>query len=191
MEDICSIPECGKKIMARRWCSAHYTRFIRYGNPLAGGTKWGNPRAFFDEAAQSDSDECILWPFGRESHGYPNIYHEGKSVRAHRLMCRQVHGNPPNEKYDTAHSCGNGHLGCINPRHLRWDTRSGNQADRVKHGTSNRGEQCAASKLTREQVREIRELKATHSLRELSELYGVSSSHISEIVLRKNWAWLK
>lgn len=30
----CSIDECGKRVLARGWCSAHYTRWQRNGDPL-------------------------------------------------------------------------------------------------------------------------------------------------------------
>ena len=44
---------------------------------------------------------------------------------------------------------------------LRWDTRKNNHADKIKHGTSQRGERASRVKLTREQVFEIRKLGGT------------------------------
>ena len=34
---ICSIKGCGKPHKAHGWCSAHYSRYLRHGDPLAGG----------------------------------------------------------------------------------------------------------------------------------------------------------
>jgi 5-methylcytosine-specific restriction endonuclease McrA len=34
-ESICVIPLCGKRVTARGWCSMHYTRWVRFGDPLA------------------------------------------------------------------------------------------------------------------------------------------------------------
>lgn len=34
MAATCSIEDCGKKVTARGWCSAHYTRWKRHGDPL-------------------------------------------------------------------------------------------------------------------------------------------------------------
>ena len=69
---------------------------------------------------------------------------------------------------------------------LRWDTSRNNQLDRIKHGTSNRGERCAASKLTEAQVRAIR---ADNRLqREIAAEYGVRENTISRIKSRQRWA---
>jgi hypothetical protein len=32
---ICDVENCDKPVKSRKWCTAHYTRYIRYGNPLA------------------------------------------------------------------------------------------------------------------------------------------------------------
>lgn len=32
---LCSIPGCSKKLFAKSWCSAHYARWSRWGDPLA------------------------------------------------------------------------------------------------------------------------------------------------------------
>lgn len=33
----CEVDGCGKKVMAKGWCSSHYKRWYRHGDPLAGG----------------------------------------------------------------------------------------------------------------------------------------------------------
>ena len=68
---------------------------------------------------------------------------------------------------------------------LRWDTPRNNQLDRVKHGTSNRGERCAAAKLTELQVRAI--LIDTRLQREIAADYGVRENTISRIKSGKRW----
>lgn len=35
---LCSIPDCGKPAYGHGWCSAHYSRWYRHGDPLAGGS---------------------------------------------------------------------------------------------------------------------------------------------------------
>jgi hypothetical protein len=69
---------------------------------------------------------------------------------------------------------------------LRWDTTRNNQLDRIKHGTSNRGERCAAAKLTEAQVRAIR--ADTRLQREIAAEYGVRENTISRIKSGKRWA---
>lgn len=36
IQQLCSIPDCGKFVHARDYCDAHYRRWIRHGAPLAG-----------------------------------------------------------------------------------------------------------------------------------------------------------
>lgn len=71
---------------------------------------------------------------------------------------------------------------------LRWDTPKNNQLDRIKHGTSNRGERCAASKLTEDQVRAIR--ADTRLQRIIAAEYNVRDSAISRIKSGKRWSHL-
>jgi hypothetical protein len=74
---------------------------------------------------------------------------------------------------------------------LRWGTPAENQADRVRHGTSNRGERCAAAKLTNGEAKEIRRLgKAGTKARELAERYGVSVSNAADIIKGRRWVHL-
>lgn len=68
---------------------------------------------------------------------------------------------------------------------LRWDTPRNNQLDRIKHGTSNRGERCAAAKLTEAQVRAI--LADTRLQRIIAAEYGVLQNTISRIKSGKRW----
>ncbi len=73
---------------------------------------------------------------------------------------------------------------------LCWGTCQENQMDRVRHGTSNRGERCAASKLTTEKVLKIRELWATgkYTQRQIAGMFGMKrQSLISQIVRRVTW----
>jgi hypothetical protein len=50
-------------------------------------------------------------------------------------MCKLVNGDPP-AGYETAHSCGNGHLRCITPKHLHWKTPAQNQQENSKRGNT-------------------------------------------------------
>jgi hypothetical protein len=108
----------------------------------------------------------------------------------HRLVCEYVNGAAPTPRHHAAHSCGNGHLGCVTPRHLSWKTPSENADDKLVHGTAQRGEKHAHAKLTENQVRIIRELKGTASQTTLAERFGVSPTTIGQIHNRRVWGWL-
>lgn len=104
---------------------------------------------------------------------------------AHRAMAVLSFGQPEGKK-DAAHSCGKGHLGCVNPKHLRWDTRSGNFADKIAHGTHNRGEKSPVAKLTNAEVVKIRSLAGSASHSEIARMFGVCASNICLIINGKS-----
>lgn len=113
----------------------------------------------------------------------------GQSQNVHRLVCETEHGPAP-FGYEAAHSCGNGHLGCVNRNHLSWKTRAGNAADMVAHGTSAKGEGHGLAKLTEDAVREIRRF-GTSDRRSLADRFSVCAHTIGEIQRGDTWAWLK
>jgi hypothetical protein len=103
-------------------------------------------------------------------------------------MCELVHGFAPSDNHEAAHSCGNGHLGCVNPNHLRWDTPSGNAADKYEHGTLLYGEKHPRVKLTLAQAEEIhRRAWEGESGQVLSAEFGVSEGNVSMIKYGTSW----
>ena len=133
------------------------------------------------------ADECLFWPFNRVAFGYGRISIDGKQRYVHRIVCAATHG--PSALH-AAHSCGNGHLGCVNPSHLRWATLSENNHDKIKHGTSSRGTKNPTAKLTDENVREIRRLKGTMTQNALAAKFGVSKQTISLLLKGGVWGWV-
>jgi len=186
---LCSIPECDKVVACRGWCSMHYGRWQRHGDPLA-GKSYGETKKFFDIALKYEGSNCLIWPFYRNQHGYGQIWMNGRVHLVSRLVCIEINGTPPSDSHHAAHTCGNGHLGCINPRHLVWKTPAENQADRVEHGTHNRGERHGASKLKADDVRTIRFLNGLIPQHVIATHYGVSQTSISDICIGRNWHWL-
>jgi hypothetical protein len=91
-------------------------------------------------------------------------------IRPQGMECCHNDGNPQNNHWSN----------------LRWDTPKNNHADKVKHGTTNRGEQCGTAKLTLEQVRAIRQ--DTRLQRIIAAEYGVKDNTISRIKSFKRWA---
>ena len=188
MLNTCVIDGCEKPVHGRGWCKAHYIRWERHGDPKGGGIARGSTQAFIDSAIQYDSDDCLLWPYSQNEHGYGKTTVEGKTVRAHRVVCTIAHGNPPTAKHQAAHSCGV--KLCCNPAHLRWATRVENEADKLLHGTDQHGEKNHRVKLTARDVLEIRNSIGNLSQGQLAEKYGVSRQTICDVQLRKRWAWL-
>lgn len=186
----CSIDGCDMPVVARSWCRAHYKRWRRYGTPLGGGTALGEARQFLREAVLPyKDDDCLIWPFARRSNGYATMWDGATMGNVCRIVCEHVHGPAPTPKHEAAHSCGKGHEGCCNPRHLSWKTPSENQMDRVGHGTSNRGARNIANKLSESEVLQIRTLKGRVLQRDIAKMFGVSRSAVSAIHAGRTWGW--
>lgn len=186
---ICMIPSCGNKHHSSGFCRNHKRRFTRYGDPL-GGTAKGEARAFIDSAIAQETDQCILWPYAKAGAGYGTVKHDGKMIGVHRYVCMKCHGQPQDSHLEAAHKCGVAN--CINKRHIRWATPSGNQADRLMHGTANQGERHGHSKLTAPDIIEIRKmLKSGATQREIAACFGVHVMTISSVRRRKTWSHVK
>jgi hypothetical protein len=74
---------------------------------------------------------------------------------------------------------------------LRWGTAAENMADKIAHGTWVRGSRVGGSRLTEDQVREIKARlaqKEPHCSIALD--YGVKAVTISAISAGRNWAWV-
>ena len=151
----------------------------------------GTAQNWIKENLTPETEGCIFWPFGRFADGYGAVELGGKKQRVHRYICAAVHGAPPPGKIDAAHSCGNGHLGCVNSRHLRWATRRENIADAVSHGSWPMGERGSQAKLTNEQAALILSLRGSGRLqKDVAREFGVSRELIGRIWRRQVWAWL-
>lgn len=192
---ICSVPGCEKPSRRRGWCGAHYHRWSRHGDPLGGGTPRGDspgsPARFFREVVLAyKGDDCLIWPYNRGSNGYGAMGVGGRIVTVSRQACEARHGPPPSPLHEAAHSCGKGHLGCVNQMHLDWKTSKDNHADKLIHGTDNRGEHHNMAKLTEVDVINIREMRGVVLQGEIARRYGVSQQTISAIISGANWAWL-
>lgn len=189
---VCAVPGCGRRLHAHGYCDRHAYHFKAHGDPLGGrcGASPGAPKRWIEEHANYQGDDCIRWPFEVSKYGYGVVKQDGKKRLASRVMCEAAHGPAPSQEHEAAHSCGNGHLACMNQNHLSWKTRLGNVADAIAHGTWNHGETVPSHKLTESEVKEIRRLAATESYPDLAARFGVNRSAISRIVARKRWGWL-
>lgn len=131
-------------------------------------------------------DDCVTWPFGRNEYGYGQVKFGDKIRKAHRVMCILAHGEPPEPRYNAAHSCGNGKHGCVNPRHLSWKTPSENTMDTVVAGRSPKKKGEPRAKLTAELAEEIRQ-RGSEGRWALAEEYGVGPETVRRILKGEIW----
>lgn len=178
---------------ARGMCASHDRRWRLYGDPNEGRVSPGEPLRWAREVAVLfDGDGCLTWPFSRFPDGYGALVTpDARSSRASRVICTFSHGEPPSSHHEAAHSCGKGHEGCVSPKHLRWATKAENAADRTDHGTHGRGDENGMSKLTEDDVLEIRSLQGAMTQQAIANLFGVDRTQVGNILRRKQWAWLE
>lgn len=188
----CTITDCMKNAAKRGLCAMHYRRWLRHGSPnIIKRTLNGAPLLFLEQATHYEGEDCLFWPFGRNNEGYGQVYFEKRMVSVHRVICKRINGPSPEGRPFAAHSCGNGHLGCIAPRHLRWTSPKENQADMILHGTSLRGEKSTTAVLKEPQVTDIfSRANSGESTTDLAEEFGVSWSAIYKIKTGQRWGWL-
>lgn len=188
-EKLCSIENCFSKSFRRGWCSGHYARWRRHGDPTLGRTPVGEPHAFLEKAILMETDDCIEWPYGKTTFGYGTVYIEGMKCRAHRVVLERTCGPAPTDRHLAIHAPGICHNpSCVNKRHLRWGTYSENNSDKLIDGTDARGENHGNSTLNADQVLSIRD-----DIRDLSKIaqeYQIHKETVRKIKLGVRWGWL-
>ena len=110
-----------------------------------------------------DPAKCVEWPLLRDRHGYGRMTNpfedpESKVAFVHRVAWDLTHDRVEG-KPNILHSCDN--PPCFRPSHLFPGTMRDNTQDALSKGRLLHGEQASWSKLTIEQVREIRELRSS------------------------------
>lgn len=160
--------------------------------------------------------ECWVWTGLLSDKGYGRIRVSQSQVKpAHRLMYEITYGPIPDGMH-VCHHCDN--RACVRPDHLFLGTHADNMADmrakgRSAKGSRNgsythpesrrwgkavpeesrlRGERNPSSKISENEVREIRALYANGGIsqREIAKRYGLSQAGVSVIVAGKRWAHL-
>jgi len=147
---------------------------------------------FWAKVDKKGSDECWEWTAHRDKKGYGKINAGGQRDRtfyAHRVSYELANGPILKGKF-VCHYCDN--PGCVNPRHLFSGTQKENIEDAIRKSRFPHGENTGSSKLTDQDVHEIRQMLSRDiSQRVIAKKYEVNHSTISDIKTGKSWAWLK
>ena len=119
---------------------------------------------------------------------YVNLYGDGgvKRFLSYTLVLTAFVGPRPKGM----EGCHNNGIPADNRlSNLRWDTKKGNMADMVLHGTHNRGERHVAAKLSESDVIEIKKLlrEGVMTQKEIGEIYGLCRGTVSSIHRGRKW----
>lgn len=146
------------------------------------------PKRFWSKVDVGEGDACWEWQAGKSDTGYGQFGIRGRLWGAHRVAWVLTFGPIP-EGLLVCHRCDN--PGCVNPYHLFLGTHKDNRRDAARKGRVTKGEGVCSSKLTEDEVWEIRELLEEGVPRqEIADEFGVSRWSINAINRGKFWSWL-
>lgn len=167
---ICSIEDCESLVMARSWCSKHYQRWYKYGDPLLGREYYTTSEERWN-AHTVWHGGCLIWVAGKTTVGYGVMWHEGRNYLVHRYAWEREYGPiPEGLNIDHKDHC---ELSCVNVEHLRLATHRENMANR-----------SGADKSSKSGVRNITIRNGSHFVRIQNTYYGSYKTLEEAIIVR-------
>jgi len=131
------------------------------------------------------SGDCWEWTGCRHPEGYGRFNPYGEIINSHRFIF-ELEGSDIPSGMIVCHHCDN--PPCVNPDHLYLGTHMDNTRDKINRGNQLRGEDHPRSKLSEENVKEIRDGIANGiECKFFAKQFNLSTSNISSIKNRKSW----
>ena len=123
----CSIEGCSNVMRTRGWCSTHYGRWRRHGDPMTVLQDARPAEERWEGLMLPWRGGCRLWlgTVEKES-GYGYISVHGRTTQAHRFVWEQVTGQKIPDGLVIDHVCRVRR--CVNPYHLEVVTQKENVA---------------------------------------------------------------
>lgn len=144
---------------------------------------------FWEKVDRGDPDECWEWKAATDNNGYGRFWFDGENRPSHQVSWEISYGDRNGEHI--LHTCDN--KICVNPNHLYLGTPHDNLVDAYERGQKDpvmlRGEDNPRSKLTREEVQDIREkyARGESTYEQLAEEYDTVYQNIGHIVNVESW----
>lgn len=185
---MCKVDGCIDDVEALGYCSKHYQRVKKYGDPN-GGKKNHAPveERFWRYVNKTPS--CWEWTGSKRRFGYGSIQEcgkDGRYLQAHRLSY-QMHVGPIPDGFFVMHKCDN--PSCVNPDHLQIGTPRDNTQDMIAKGRKNVvapvGEKNGKSKLTEDLARYIKSSSSTNA--QLARELNLSPNCIRGVRTGRTW----
>jgi hypothetical protein len=135
------------------------------------------------------SDDCMEWTKYIAQNGYGQAFFNGRVMPAHRAVYQDFFQVALTKEQHVCHKCDN--RKCVNPEHLFVGSQKDNMQDCLRKGRHAsmtkpncyaRGSRCGRSKLTDEQVSEIRKmLESGKTCSHIAQFFPITRSGISKI----------
>lgn len=136
--------------------------------------------------ADDDGEEHWIWKGMPNSGGYCYSAFRSRNLGAHIFSYRVFNDCQPIPagKF-VRHKCK--YKNCVNPSHLELGTHQQNMQDKVRDGTSSRGDQSKRAKITNEMARNIYASKGDGTQKQRAERYGVTVHIVAHIDRGTSW----
>lgn len=139
-----------------------------------------NPTKFWARVAPPNDNGCRLWKPGGKHRRYGQIKVNGQRRQAHQVAWELANGRPWPPGAKGLHSCDV--TLCCEPTHMSPGTDAANAADRNVKQRQARGDRHGRTKLTTDDLNEIRRLLSEGiAQRAVASRFGVSQITVSRV----------
>lgn len=143
--------------------------------------------ALLDECTTPEPNTgCWLWTRAANVAGYGNLQRGRVFVNAHRHVWELANGKPIPDGMVVRHKCDQ--PACVWPGHLEIGTPAQNNSDMVARGRCPLGEKQWSARLNHDAVVQMRRAYSDGIFyKAIAKRFGVSITHVGQIVRRERW----
>lgn len=182
--------QIGEKVGATADAIRHWrnTRDLESNRPPNGNRTI--EERFNDKWVKDEETECWVWQGNKNGtgsgYGYGRMWFGDMTKMAHRVAY-ELYNGPISDDEIVRHTCDN--PPCVNPDYLKTGSMKDNMRDCINRDRIANGSNQGLSKLTEEDVLEIRHRynSTSESTYSLADNVGVTASAIQSIVTGKTW----
>lgn len=131
----CSVDGCDRPTIARGYCTKHYQRWKKHGDPAIDLSSDAKATRTLKANGRPAADGCIVWTGHISVKGYGYMSFRGVRTEVHRVSWTLANGPIP-KGMEIDHRCHT--RACVNPDHLRLATSSQNHQHRLGASSTNK-----------------------------------------------------